>query len=253
MKKEKSTFNVVLIVILYSVVIFPFFASVIIFFLKKYTNNTLLFDLIHLVFLYLALRYILSYINKKIIIKEPKKVFKRGVQFFGALLMFAMFYNLGKNHEFYHLIYIFFYYWIKFLIFHEVTKKYFFSLLNEDNMVEYPQLDNKDGIMVFCRGCGKEIHETAEVCPHCGAPQNIPSTKMNSVGLFFVGLGWSIVLWFASLFTIGFFIGLANPEEGAEIAGQFGEEYGLVLLLLAMIASAVLTKLRILPGTGKKS
>lgn len=22
--------------------------------------------------------------------------------------------------------------------------------------------------MVFCRGCGKEIHETAAMCPHCG-------------------------------------------------------------------------------------
>jgi len=26
--------------------------------------------------------------------------------------------------------------------------------------------------MVFCRGCGKEIHETAPSCPHCGAPQS---------------------------------------------------------------------------------
>lgn len=25
--------------------------------------------------------------------------------------------------------------------------------------------------MIFCRGCGKEIHETAVTCPHCGAPQ----------------------------------------------------------------------------------
>lgn len=25
--------------------------------------------------------------------------------------------------------------------------------------------------MVFCRGCGKEIHESAATCPHCGAPQ----------------------------------------------------------------------------------
>lgn len=26
--------------------------------------------------------------------------------------------------------------------------------------------------MIFCRGCGKEIHETAVACPHCGAPQS---------------------------------------------------------------------------------
>lgn len=25
--------------------------------------------------------------------------------------------------------------------------------------------------MIFCRGCGKEIHETALVCPNCGAVQ----------------------------------------------------------------------------------
>jgi len=25
--------------------------------------------------------------------------------------------------------------------------------------------------MVFCRGCGKEIHDTAPHCPQCGAPQ----------------------------------------------------------------------------------
>lgn len=27
--------------------------------------------------------------------------------------------------------------------------------------------------MVYCRGCGKEIHESAVTCPHCGAPQRI--------------------------------------------------------------------------------
>lgn len=26
--------------------------------------------------------------------------------------------------------------------------------------------------MVFCRGCGQEIHETAPTCPHCGAVQH---------------------------------------------------------------------------------
>ncbi|MGW7773261.1 DUF4190 domain-containing protein [Pseudomonas machongensis] len=25
--------------------------------------------------------------------------------------------------------------------------------------------------MVFCRGCAKQLHETAHTCPHCGAPQ----------------------------------------------------------------------------------
>lgn len=28
---------------------------------------------------------------------------------------------------------------------------------------------------VFCRGCGKQIHETANTCPQCGAPQAPPA------------------------------------------------------------------------------
>jgi len=33
--------------------------------------------------------------------------------------------------------------------------------------------------MMFCRGCGKELHETAPICPHCGAPQNVgPTTNV---------------------------------------------------------------------------
>ncbi len=35
--------------------------------------------------------------------------------------------------------------------------------------------------MVFCRGCGKEIHETAPTCPHCGAPQSAQSLSSTSL------------------------------------------------------------------------
>jgi len=31
--------------------------------------------------------------------------------------------------------------------------------------------------MVFCRNCGKEIHETAPTCPSCGAPQSAPKPQ----------------------------------------------------------------------------
>lgn len=34
--------------------------------------------------------------------------------------------------------------------------------------------------MVFCRGCGKEIHNTAHTCPSCGAPQNTPANLEGS-------------------------------------------------------------------------
>lgn len=61
--------------------------------------------------------------------------------------------------------------------------------------------------MVFCRGCGKEIHESAPSCPHCGATQSInyPKSKVTAgvlalllgglgVHKFYVGAwGWGLV------------------------------------------------------------
>lgn len=48
--------------------------------------------------------------------------------------------------------------------------------------------------MVFCRGCGKEIHESASACPHCGAPQKTISAagggkkrKTAAIWAFFLG------------------------------------------------------------------
>jgi TM2 domain-containing membrane protein YozV/Tfp pilus assembly protein PilE len=45
--------------------------------------------------------------------------------------------------------------------------------------------------MVFCRGCGKQIHSTAPTCPHCGAPQrtgkNLKSKTAAAVLAIFLG------------------------------------------------------------------
>lgn len=35
--------------------------------------------------------------------------------------------------------------------------------------------------MVFCRGCGKEIHETAVSCPQCGATQGAKSLTQKRI------------------------------------------------------------------------
>ena len=35
--------------------------------------------------------------------------------------------------------------------------------------------------MIFCRGCGKSIHETALSCPHCGGLQAVSATPLASV------------------------------------------------------------------------
>ena len=46
--------------------------------------------------------------------------------------------------------------------------------------------------MVFCRGCGKQIHESAPLCPQCGAPQVFPNSggkSRTTAGIFAILLG----------------------------------------------------------------
>lgn len=45
--------------------------------------------------------------------------------------------------------------------------------------------------MVFCRGCGKEIHETAPSCPHCGAVQGTASNNAKTEHIPEGVKGWS--------------------------------------------------------------
>jgi len=48
--------------------------------------------------------------------------------------------------------------------------------------------------MVFCRGCGKEIHESAPTCPQCGAPQSIKNTTTDTIPDGIKGWSWGAFL-----------------------------------------------------------
>lgn len=78
--------------------------------------------------------------------------------------------------------------------------------------------------MVFCRGCGKEIHETAATCPHCGAQQTAPAPAANVAGDEVQAFDWYVAVlrnyagfsgrarrkeyWFFFLFNILISMGL---------------------------------------------
>ena len=62
--------------------------------------------------------------------------------------------------------------------------------------------------MVYCRGCGKEIHETAPTCPQCGAPQNVPSTQGMSGPSSYDQVTWYRKNWFAIVCFLIFPFGL---------------------------------------------
>ena len=50
-----------------------------------------------------------------------------------------------------------------------------------------------NGSMVYCRGCGKQLHVTAVTCPQCGAPQQVAGVsdkKILPAFLLCFFLGW---------------------------------------------------------------
>jgi hypothetical protein len=106
--------------------------------------------------------------------------------------------------------------------------------------------------MVFCRGCGREIHESAPTCPLCGALQIGPTqikAGRSSGKLLAWAFVWMCVFWVASLFLVGFFAGVINPENAGPAGERLGQDLAVPFLLGALLLSALLTYLGKLPGT----
>lgn len=87
--------------------------------------------------------------------------------------------------------------------------------------------------MVFCRGCGKELHETAPTCPQCGAPQgnlnsvikdikgNLSGTKEN-LSKFTHTKKFSRVIWGILFIAIVFIlIGVYVDEQDRQSRERF--------------------------------
>ncbi len=76
--------------------------------------------------------------------------------------------------------------------------------------------------MVFCRGCGKEIHESAQMCPQCGAPQFIG----NSAG----SGGWgNEMAWIIACAP------LIGAFAGGIVSGLFHYNVGLLVIVTIAI------------------
>jgi hypothetical protein len=105
--------------------------------------------------------------------------------------------------------------------------------------------------MVYCRGCGKEIHETAQTCPHCGATQNIIPPKSTFI-LILLGIAWASIFWIGGLFLFGAVVGSMHPSQASFAGHDFGRIISLPLLLISAIISFILTKFGKLPGTKHK-
>ena len=82
--------------------------------------------------------------------------------------------------------------------------------------------------MMFCRGCGKEIHESAPTCPQCGAPQGTATATAPAKGKpsysSYAQVPWYRKNWCAILcaliFTPGLLIILLSGDVYYEDKGQ---------------------------------
>jgi hypothetical protein len=136
MKKEKSIFSVVTTHILTSSIVFPFFGMFVAYFVIKFlsqslnSNITLILirDLIHVIFFFIGVQYSLSYIHKKIDVKNPKDSFKYSVIGFGIVVIIMLTLNIYPNFNIIDTIYNTVFYGIIFIIFYILTKKYFNNL-----------------------------------------------------------------------------------------------------------------------------
>jgi TM2 domain-containing membrane protein YozV/Tfp pilus assembly major pilin PilA len=101
--------------------------------------------------------------------------------------------------------------------------------------------------MVFCRGCEKEIHKTAPVCPHCGTAQRLGRYKskvaagilaifLGAFGIhrFYLGQWWGIFYLVAS--------GILAIYQGAFEIQRFhlGQWWGIFYLLYGIWIPALI-------------
>jgi hypothetical protein len=85
--------------------------------------------------------------------------------------------------------------------------------------------------MIFCTGCGKELHETAPMCPHCGKPQKAGATAHPTNADVKVGPLWAAITSLA----------LSAWCVFAEIGDDIGTTAGCAMLAIAGLALGIVS------------
>lgn len=86
--------------------------------------------------------------------------------------------------------------------------------------------------MVFCRGCGKQIHETALSCPMCGAAQRTTEVKARESS----GFHWASLTSFISGVLIFLLLLLEEDEKWSQDQVIGGIMLALVPITFGVIA-----------------
>lgn len=135
MKKEKSTASVVTHHILHTTILFPFFGLLSGYFVLKFlgeslngTTQMILKDLISIVFVFLGIKYSLSYIDKKYSVTNPKSSSKISIIVFAVLASCMWTLSMLNGFNIIGIAYNTVFFGIVFAIFSVLTKQYFSGL-----------------------------------------------------------------------------------------------------------------------------
>ena len=102
-----------------------------------------------------------------------------------------------------------------------------------------------DGSMVYCRGCGKQLHVTAVTCPQCGAPQQAAGVSDKKILPAFLLSGFAFAIanmpapvrGISHLVPARYFVSLV---KGVFLRGTGLETLGRDALLLVVFAVVLL-------------
>lgn len=108
--------------------------------------------------------------------------------------------------------------------------------------------------MVFCRGCGKELHESAPACPHCGFIQQMEIKTKGSAWMAIIAFSLA-VLCFLNWFNLPYWN--ASMKSGLWMTSILSLIFGIVSLQqkrklrTLSIISVIIVSLTILILIGK--
>jgi hypothetical protein len=89
--------------------------------------------------------------------------------------------------------------------------------------------------MIFCTGCGKELHETAPTCPHCGKQVNVDAaTHPNQVNAKAGSLWPAITSLVLSAWCVLGEISQSSTDNDTTTAGAILATAGLLLGILSL-------------------
>jgi hypothetical protein len=114
----------------------------------------------------------------------------------------------------------------------------------------YNYVKTKEKVM-FCKVCGKEINDSAVICPHCGCRttqeiQQVNSTPNGTSAAAVLGFILSLVSLFLSLYCIVPVLGIIFSGVGmsatsrGEKSGKGFAVAGLVISIISLILNIIL-------------